>query len=179
METPFVSAIIVQDAEGARISAKYYSKASFPDALHQVEFEKKLFKKTKNSTAKVDSEVLLLDGMNVVYRSGVDVTFIVVGSAEENELILAAVLDALCASVASLLKAPLEKRNIMMQLELLLLSIDELVDGGVPLELDPAMIESRVLLRGAVPESISSYNEATITGLMGAARDRMVKQFVK
>ena len=179
METPEIGAIIVLDTEGERITARYFDRSYVKDLLAQTEFEKKLHKKTKGVAAKVDAEVLLLDGMNVLYRSGADVTFYVVGKSEENELILVAVLDALTTAVTSLLKGVLDKRSILTQLELLLLAIDELVDGGIPLELDPSVIESRVLLRGAVPESISSYQEATINTMMDKAKDKLAKQFIK
>lgn len=179
METPEIAAIIVQDNEGERITARYFERSYTKDLFSQTEFEKKLHKKTKNNTGKSDADVLLMDGMNVVYRTTSDVTYYVVGRADENELILAAVLDALTTSMTSLLKGATDKRSIYQQLELLLLAIDELVDGGVPLELDASAIEARVLLRGAVPESISSYQEATINTIMDKAKDKLAKQFIK
>jgi hypothetical protein len=122
---------------------------------------------------------MLLDGLTVVHRSCVDLTFCVVGDGEENELILVAVLDALFEAVAALLKGQVEKRELLAHLELLLLAIDELVDAGVPFELDPHAIEARVMLRGAVPESSSSYNEMTLGQLADKARDKLAKQFAK
>lgn len=183
-DTPQVLAIIVADAaDGARIVSKYYGaspagRAAFPSPGAQAAFEARLHKKTKPAAAKADAEVMLLDGLNVVYRSGVDVTFAVVGAADENELILAAILDALVAALGALLKAPLDKRAVMAQLELLLLTMDELVDGGVPLELDADAVAARVLLRGAVPDTISSYQEMTVGGMMDRARDKLIKNFV-
>jgi hypothetical protein len=40
-------------------------------------------------------------------------------------------------------------------------------------------VEARVMLRGAVPDSISSYKEMTVTAVFDKARDRVAKQFVK
>ena len=48
-----------------------------------------------------------------------------------------------------------------------------------PFELDPHAIEARVMLRGAVPESSSSYNEMTLGQLADKARDKLAKQFAK
>ena len=145
--------------------AKFWSPPDFPDAKAEVEFEKKLFKKTKAYAggARADAEVLVLDGFTVVFKSGPDVRFAVVGPGEENDLMLVAVLDALWDTMSLLLKGAVEKRTILSQLELLLLAMDELVEGGVPFELDPHTIEARVMLRGAVPETISSYNEMTLS----------------
>lgn len=48
----------------------------------------------------------------------------------QNELILAHVLDAMFDAVASLLKYQVEKMILIDNIELLLLTIDELCDGG-------------------------------------------------
>lgn len=179
LETPQISAIVVQDNEGGRIAAKFFDRQEFRDKLTQTEFEKKLFRKTKNSTSRGEAEVLLLDGMNVVYKVSSDVTFFIVGSGDENELILVALLDALYEALALLIKGPVDKRSVMHHLELLLLAIDELVDGGIPFEMEARAIFDRVMLRGAVPESISSYNEMTVGAIVEKTKDRLAKQFAK
>jgi coatomer subunit zeta len=66
LETPTISAIIVQDTEGGRIASKFFSRADFPSTLSQTEFEKRLFKKIKGSAVRSDAEVLTLDGFTVV-----------------------------------------------------------------------------------------------------------------
>jgi hypothetical protein len=176
---PSVKAIVILDADGARVACKYYSRDDFPDKLAQADFERKVYKKTRNSQARLDAEVAILDGLTVVFKSGVDVTFAVVGSADENELILVGLLDALVDTVASLIKSQVDKRALHNNLELLLITIDEMVDGGVILEVDPHLVESRVMLRGAVPDSISSYKELTVSALVDKARDKVAKQFIK
>ena len=57
--------------------------------------------------------------------------------------------------------------------------MDELVDGGIIMEVDAHAIEDRVMLRGAVPDSISSYTEMTVGNLLDKARQGVAKQFVK
>ena len=129
------------------------------------------------SRSSEQADILLLDGLNIVYRFGLDVTFCVIGGGDENELFLVMVLEALFESLSLLLKGQLEKRELLSHLELVLLTIDELVDGGVPFELDAQSIESRVMLRGAVPDSLSSYSEMTLGKLADKARDKLAKQF--
>ena len=174
-----MSAVIVHDNEGNRIVAKFYSALDFPDKLSESEFEKKLCKRTKNGAVRAEAEVLMLDGFTVVFKAGTDVTFAVVGPAEENDLILVAVLDALWDAMSLLLKGVVDKRTILGHLELLLLALDELIEGGVPFELDAHAIEARVMLRGAVPDSISSYSEMTLGAVADKLGDRLKKQFVK
>lgn len=176
---PSVKAIVILDADGARVACKYYSRVDFPDKLAQADFERKVYKKTRNSQARLDAEVAILDGLTVVFKSGVDVTFAVVGSADENELILVGLLDAMVDTVASLIKGQPDRRALHNNLELLLLTIDEMIDGGVIMEVDPHLVESRVMLRGAVPDSISSYKELTVSALVDKARDKVAKQFIK
>jgi hypothetical protein len=172
----------VLDGEGARIATKYYSREDFPDKLAQAEFERKLSKKTRSAAgaARADAEVATLDGLTVVFKApAADATFFVVGGGDENELILVTLLDSLVDALGSLVKAALDKRALHHNLELLLLTVDEMVDGGVILEMDPQSVEARVMLRGAVPDSISSYKEMTVTAVFDKARDRVAKQFVK
>ena len=167
--TPQLSAIIITDGDGERIVSKFWSAQDFPNAAAEQDFERKLFKKTKAIGVRPEAEVLMLDGFTVVFKAGPDVTFAVVGPGDENDLMLVAVLDALWDTMSLLLKGVVEKRTILAHLELLLLTLDELVEGGVPFELDAHTIEARVMLRGAVPDSISSYNEMTLSGVRGCA----------
>ena len=167
------------DAEGVRVAAKYYSREDFPDKLAQAEFERKIFKKTRNSQARVDAEVAILDGLTVVYKNGADVTFYIAGGGDENELILVTLLDSLYDALSTLVKGQVDKRALHNNLELLLLAIDEMVDGGVILEMDPQQIEGRVMLRGAVPDSISSYKEMTMGAVLDKARSKTRAMFDK
>ncbi len=100
-----IKAIIIMDNDGKRLYAKYYDPslaygaagAPIPNAHianpPQGEFEKKLFQKTY----KANSDIVMLDNNTIVYRSTVDVFFYVIGSSEENELILSSVLN--CQSI--------------------------------------------------------------------------------
>ena len=106
-----VTCIVVLDEDGTRVSAKYYSKREFPDHASQIEFENKLWKKTKNVNARVEADIVLLDERVAVFRSGPDVHFYVVGSSDENELILAAVLDALHDALSALLRGQVSSND--------------------------------------------------------------------
>lgn len=49
-------------------------------------------------------EVILYDNQVVLYRSNIDIFFYVVGSMEENELILLSMLNAFYDAVSTLLR---------------------------------------------------------------------------
>ncbi len=51
-----------------------------------------------------------------------------------------------------MLRGKVEKQTILENLELILLTLDELVDDGIILEIDPLNIANRVLMKGASGE---------------------------
>ena len=86
-----ITAIAILDADGNRILAKYYDTKKFPNIKEQNKFEKYLHKKT----VKASNEIIMLDGLTILYRSSVDLFFYVMGSSYENELVLLSALDCL------------------------------------------------------------------------------------
>ncbi len=71
-----VKGILILDNDGRRILGNYYD--IFPTLKEQTAFEKSLFAKT----SKANSEVLMLDGLTVLYRSNVDLFFYVLGGPQ-------------------------------------------------------------------------------------------------
>ncbi len=106
MLVPFIKSLVVLDADGDRLFAKYYDGRKKPE---QITNEATLFKKTKTVTAKsegsstcnshsfvlhslnvtrlhhffLSAEVLLLDNEIIVYRSGIECKFFISGPIEE------------------------------------------------------------------------------------------------
>lgn len=76
--------MIIMDNDGNRILAKYFDSAIFPSGKEQKAFEKNLFTKTHRA----NSEVILLDGLTCVYKSNVDLFFYVMGSSNDNEVLV-------------------------------------------------------------------------------------------
>lgn len=116
----------ILDNDGRRIMAKYYDKNVLPTVKEQKTFEKNLF----NKTHRANSEIIMLDGLTCVYKSNVDLFFYVMGSTQENELILLSVLNCLYDSISLILKKFVEKKSVMENLEIIMLAFDEICDGG-------------------------------------------------
>merc|ERR1712061_584361 len=112
---------------GARILAKYYDEEIFPNTAAQKKFEKTLFTKTH----KANAEIIMLDGLTCLYKSIVDLFFYAIGSGQENEMLLMAVLDCLFNSVSDILRKNVDKRSLTGSMELILLAVDEMIDGGI------------------------------------------------
>ena len=79
-----IKSILILDNDGERIVSQYYDKELLPTVKEQKDFEKTIFKKT----AKSDAEIVLLEGLTIVYKANVDLLFYVIGSSNENELLL-------------------------------------------------------------------------------------------
>uniref|UniRef100_A0A8V0ZND7 Coatomer subunit zeta n=1 Tax=Gallus gallus TaxID=9031 RepID=A0A8V0ZND7_CHICK len=94
-----VKAVIILDNDGDRLFAKYYDD-TYPSVKEQKAFEKNIF----NKTHRTDSEIALLEGLTVVYKSSIDLYFYVIGSSHENELMLTAVLNCLFDSLSQMLR---------------------------------------------------------------------------
>jgi hypothetical protein len=68
-----------------------------------------------------------------------------------------------------------DRRNILDNLELVMLAIDELVDAGTILEVDAGSIANRVLMRGATGAQMP-LADMTISQAFATAKDSLIKQ---
>jgi len=139
------------DDDGTRITSKYYDAAD-AESEKQTAFETLLYNKTSRlSTPRHDVDIMMLENQIVVFYFVQDLLFYVVGSISDNELILEAVLSGLVETLQALLES-VEKISLLERLELTILTIDEICDGGMILETDPNIIAARVSMRDAVAE---------------------------
>ncbi|KAI1018906.1 hypothetical protein LB505_002787 [Fusarium chuoi] len=149
-----VQAILILSTEdGSRIFAKYFqsphsapnaptssSANPYSDVKSQKAFEKGLIDKT----AKQNGDIILYDNRIVLYKMESDVMMYVVGSVDENEILLYNTILALRDSLHILFKQSVDKRTIVENYDLVSLAIDEIVDDGIILETDPTIITQRV-----------------------------------
>ncbi|KAH7256927.1 Longin-like domain-containing protein [Fusarium tricinctum] len=149
-----VQAILILGTEdGSRIFAKYFhsphsapnapasaSASPYSDVKSQKAFEKGLIEKT----AKQTGDIILYDNRIVLYKMESDVMMYVVGSVDENEILLYNTILALRDSLHLLFKQSVDKRTIVENYDLVSLAIDEIVDDGIILETDPTIIVQRV-----------------------------------
>lgn len=119
----------------------------------------------------------MFDNLVTVFKYIGDCYFYVVGEIEENEIILGAVLQGFYEAVASLLSV-VDKKAVLENLDLVLLCMDELVDGGIILETDPQQVVARVTMRqadgGEMPFGEQSFQQA-----MNMARDQLARNLLR
>ncbi|KAA8901762.1 hypothetical protein TRICI_006008 [Trichomonascus ciferrii] len=190
-----VKAVLILDNEGKRVFAKYYQPSwgstttNDPSNHHDVAsysvkdqkaFEHGLFSKTNKQNA----DVLIYDQKVIVYKQSLDISiYVVSANLDENEAMLYQVLMGLRDALEALLKKSLDKRTALENYDLLALAVDETIDGGIILEVDPAIISSRV---SRAPANEPNLNNIDLSeqGLMNAYQfakgklaDRLRQQF--
>lgn len=120
--------MLIMDSDGNRIVGKYYDKTVFPSTKEEKAYEKSLFNKTRRCDENTD--IIMLDGLTCVYKANVDVYFYVMGSSHENELLLVNVLSCLYDSISIILKKDISRQSVLRDLDIVLLTFDEICDGG-------------------------------------------------
>ncbi|CAH1163340.1 unnamed protein product [Phaedon cochleariae] len=166
-----IKGIAVLDNDGNRILTKYYDKNIFPSSKEQRAFEQNLFNKTHRANA----EIIMLDGLTCVYRSNVDLFFYIMGSSQENELILMNILNCLYDSVSQILRKNVEKRAVLESLDIVMLAMDEICDGGIIIDADSNSVVSRVALRtDDIP-----IGEQTVAQVFQSAKEQLKWSLLK
>ncbi|WVF71855.1 hypothetical protein IAT40_006665 [Kwoniella sp. CBS 6097] len=187
-----VTALLILDAEGQRVLAKYYNPphqtapgTGIPAELgvgaggpgmgglttlkEQKAFEKSVFEKIRRG----GGEIHPLPPHIILTRTVVDLHFIIVGPlSTSNEIMLNQTLGAFHDAVHLLLRGQIEKRNVLEGLDLVLLAADETVDDGVILETDAAAIAARVSRPKADTTDIV-INEQTLFNAYTSFRDKV------
>jgi len=167
-----IKAVLILDNNGARILTKYYDQGGiFSTPAEQKKFEKNLFSKTH----KVNSEIIMFEGMTCLYKSNVDLFFYVIGSAGENELLLMSVLDCIYTSISQILRKNVDRRSLLDNMEIVMLALDEAIDNGMILEADASALVSRVALRADdIP-----LGEQTVAQVLQSAKEQLKWSLLK
>ncbi|KAF0923880.1 hypothetical protein E2562_007732 [Oryza meyeriana var. granulata] len=172
---PSVKNILLLDSEGKRVAVKYYTD-DWPTLSAKLAFEKSVFVKTQKATAGTEAEIVMFDGHIVVYKFIQDLHFFVTGGEEENELILASVLQGFTDAVDIILRNNVDKRTALENLDLILLCLDEIVDGGIVLETEGSVIAEKVSAHGI--EGATSLAEQTIVQALTTAKEHFTKSLL-
>ncbi|KAM6174293.1 coatomer subunit zeta-2 [Erethizon dorsatum] len=165
-----IKAVFILDNDGRRLLAKYYDD-TFSSSKEQMIFEKNVF----NKTSQTESEIAFLGGMTIVYKSSVDLFLYVVGSSQENELMLVSVLTCLFESLSQILRRTVEKRWLLENLDGAFLVLDEIVDGGVILESDPQQVVQKVNFRA----DDSGLAEQSVAQVLQSAKEQIKWSLLK
>ncbi|KAH1146866.1 hypothetical protein AAZX31_15G120700 [Glycine max] len=172
---PSVKNVLLLDSDGKRVAVKYFSE-DWPTNSAKENFEKVVFNKTQKTNARTE-EIAMFENNIVLYKFVQDLHFFVTGGDYENELILATVLQAFFDSVGLLLRGNVDKKEALENLDLILLCIDEIVDGGIILETDPNVIAGKVASNSI--DSGAPLSEQTLSQALATAREHLARSLLK
>ncbi|GAB4843201.1 Coatomer subunit zeta-1 [Ancistrocladus abbreviatus] len=172
---PLIKNILLLDSEGKRVAVKYYSD-DWPTNAAKLAFEKSIFAKTQKTNARTEVEITLFDNHIVVYKFIQDLHFFVTGGDDENELILDSVLQGFYDAVILLLRNKVDKYEALENLDLILLCLDEIVDGGMILETDANVIAGKVATNSI--DSTAPLSEQTISQALAIAREHLTRSLL-
>jgi hypothetical protein len=136
-----IDAVIVSSTDGRRLYSKYYTN----NISDHKQFESTLSTKLKDVKDMSDPDIIQTQGRTVIYQVVSDVIYHVVGPLNENELVLSEVLEALVRAQNSVLNNQIEGRTVMENFELLVLCIDEIIDGGIIIETEGDTVATKVM----------------------------------
>lgn len=135
-----IKAIIILSTDGRRTLVKYYDEQMQSNS--KLDFEKKLYSKTKSPKAK--DEIIELDGVLVVHKFITDSHIYVVGDRNENPLVLDSVLSCLVEIFNSLSSNVIGGNLVHDNSSRVVLALDEICDSGMILETDPNLVLQRI-----------------------------------
>ncbi|PIN22283.1 Vesicle coat complex COPI, zeta subunit [Handroanthus impetiginosus] len=173
---PTVKNILVLDSEGKRVAVKYYSD-DWPTNAAKLAFEKSIFTKTQKTNARTEAEITMLENNIIVYKFVQDLHFFVTGGDDENELILATVLQGFFDAITLLLRNNVDLREALENLDLILLCLDEIVDGGIVLETDGNVIAGKVASHNM--DDGAPLSEQTISQALATAREHLTRSLLR
>jgi coatomer subunit zeta len=115
----------------------------------------------------------------VAYRSSDDLLMFVAGGKDENELIMAEVLQALGDTLTHMLRGQVYEEAILEHLQGVLLVIDELVDQeGVIMESDPLELAARAGQQTTSFMDQVPLGEQTLSQALQTARDQITRSIL-
>lgn len=139
-----ITSCLILDNEGKRLYANYFQTDNlhpeFKSLNQQLDFEKKVFGKIN----KLNQDILLFNSHLICYKQTNDAIIIIVGNLDENEALVFSLLSNLNDALKILLDNTFDKLTILDKYDLVSLCIDETIDDGIILEIDSAVIVSRV-----------------------------------
>lgn len=139
-----VSAALILGPEGQRLYAKYYQledpAQSYKTPQQQAAFEKAIYAKVN----KAHQDIILYDNHVITYKQTNDVIVLIVGAVNENESMLYSLTNNVNEALTILLDNSLDMGLVLQKYDMVCLCMDETIDDGIVLEIDPAIIVSRV-----------------------------------
>lgn len=159
--------------------ARYFNVQKFPSTKEQITFERFVHEKTVKCP---NGEVLAVKASSVIYRFFSDLLVYFVVAPHENELLVATAADAFCDVLHERHAALLDKKAFLSAYDEAVVLLDEIVDGGVIVEVDVGVLQRRIEAMKRTAASTSLFDnisqEKTLSGAFAAAKSQFAKSFL-
>ena len=142
MSVTKVKGIALYSANGTRIMGEYYDSRITRDFIAKFETDV-----VKRALEDPNGMVMQQGDYIVVYSFVDDVCCFIVGDSNPNELILNKILQTVFDTFFLIFKNKVNAQNLTQQIDLVYLTLDEVVDQGVIFETDPEIVAARVMLK--------------------------------
>jgi coatomer subunit zeta len=115
-----------------------------------------------------ENDIMTVENYVAIFRCYVDMTIYLLGDKDDNELVLAQVLDCVHDCWDKIFKHAIERKSLINNMTAVILVIDELIDQGIIMSTDPNTILKRINIKGASLTSQGSETSGADQGIAAA-----------
>ena len=83
-----------------------------------------------------ENDIMTIDNYTAIFRCYVDMTIYLLGDRDDNEMVLAMVLDTIHDCFDTVFKRNIERKSLINNMTAVILVIDELIDQGIVMAAD-------------------------------------------
>lgn len=83
-----------------------------------------------------ENDIMNVENHVAIFRCYVDMTIYILGDKDDNELVLAMVLDTIHDCFDKVFKHSIERKSLINNMTAVILVIDELIDSGIAMATD-------------------------------------------
>ena len=83
-----------------------------------------------------ENDIMTIDNYTAIFRCYVDMTIYLLGDRDDNEMVLAMVLDTIHDCFDTVFKRNIERKSLINNMTAVILVIDELIDSGIVMAAD-------------------------------------------
>ena len=105
-----------------------------------------------------------------IFRCYVDMSIYILGEKDDNEIILAMVLDTVHECFDKVFKHSIERKSLINNMTAVILVIDELIDQGILMATDSATILKRINIKGSLGAISGSEGGSSSSDLVSTAQ---------
>ena len=140
---------LILDNSGNRIYCKYYINRNDNLELNSFEnqklFEKRLCEKVlKSNVDRVDLDIINFENYNILCKVNREVNVFIGIKEDNNEILLQLIYDTFEIQLFNIVKDDLSREKIFNYLDKLIVLIDEIIYGGLPMNIDNDSLTERI-----------------------------------